>query len=106
MSKISLKTAARRMELADTETGKQETPEPVNTGNKEPRKRGRSPVPTGTIENRIKCTYGLDTKTVEALEGARLELRRMVGRNIKRYEIIEAALALALEDLKKVAGKL
>ena len=35
-----------------------------------------------------------------------MKLRRLAGRNVKRYEIIEAALALALEDLKKVAGKL
>ena len=30
----------------------------------------------------------------------------MVGRNMKRYEIIEAALALALVDLEKVAERL
>ena len=96
MPKRSLKSAAvdRRMELAEEEIKK-----PVNTGIQKPRK-------TGTQEDRIKCTYDLAPDTVEALEEARLKLRRITGRNVKRYEIIEAALALALEDLEKVADRL
>lgn len=102
MSKSLKAAAVRRMELAEEETRK-----PVNTGIQEPRKRGnRKPVNPGTQETRIKCTYELAPATVEALENARLKLRRMAGRNVKRYEIIEAALSLALEDLEKLAGKL
>jgi hypothetical protein len=79
------------MELADQETRKPEIHKPVNTGIQGPR---------------IKCTYDLSQNTVEGLEEARLKLRRMVGRNVKRYEIIEASLKLALEDPERLAGRL
>ena len=93
MPKRDLKSSAvaRRMELADQETRKPERNKTVNTEIQEPR---------------IKCTYDLSQNTVEGLEEARLKLRRMVGRSVKRYEIIEASLKLTLEDLEKLAGRL
>ena len=93
MTRRNLKSSAvaRRMELANQETGKPAIRKPVNTE---------------IQETRTKCTYDLSQDTVEGLEEARLKLRRMTGRNVKRYEIVEASLMLALEDLEKLAGRL
>jgi len=53
-------------------------------------------------EPRIKCTYELSEDIVDSLEAVRPKLRRLVGYNVKRYQIVEAALKLALGDMDRL----
>ena len=100
MAKRSLKESAdkreRRMALADEEASKPATPLPGKTARQK----------AVNTEIRIKCTYELSEDTVDTLEASRLKLRRLVGHNVKRYQIVEAALKMALSDLDKLAGEL
>ena len=100
MAKRSLKDSAdkqeKRMTLADKEAAKPATPLPGKPGIQKP----------GNTEIRIKCTYELSEDTVDMLEASRPKLRRLVGHNVKRYQIVEAALKMALSDLDKLAGEL
>ena len=93
MSKRDLKSLAisRRLELADQEVSRPEL---------------HKNVKPEIQEKRVKCTYELSLAAFEGLEEARLKLRRLVGRNVKRYEIVEASLNLALENPEKLATRL
>ena len=52
-------------------------------------------------DERIKCTYRLEPEVYDSLEEAKTKLRRLKGRRVKQYEIVETALRIVLDDLEK-----
>ena len=66
----------------------------------ERQKNGNSGKPEkGIASSKVKVTYEFSEDTVDGLEGARIKLRKILGRRASRYEIVEAALQIAIEEL-------
>ena len=69
------------------------------------KKRGRPPKPTED-EPRIKATHALKASTMDRLDESLLKLRRELdNRGLSRYEIVEAAILLALDELDSKGAK-
>ena len=68
-------------------------------------KKAKAPAPAPSQTEKVKATFYLDAKTVEALEDGWIELRRLADKKnrgqISKSLIVELALDMALEELKK-----
>ena len=59
-------------------------------------------------DNKVKATYYLSEKAVDALEDTQYQLRKMAGENRARVSksfIVELAIQMALEDVEKNGNK-
>lgn len=73
------------------------SPETRKPENQEKGKPGRQEE--GAVTSKVKVTYEFSEDTVDGLEEARIKLRKILGRRASRYEIVEAALQIAIEEL-------
>ena len=83
----------------------QPTSKPVSQSTSKParKKKAQAPAPDITPTDKVKATFYLDAKTVEALEEGWIQLRKLADNRgrISKSLIVELALDMALKELEK-----
>ena len=91
------------------EEAKAETPPEKEPASKPARQRAKKPPELPVSDEKVKATYYLSPETLDELESAWLQLRRLAGQDkrgqVSKSLIVEASLLVALEELKAKAEK-
>lgn len=89
----------------DSEPELQPTSKPVRKRTSKParQKKAQAQAPDTAPAEKVKATFYLDAKTVEALEDGWIQLRKLADNRgrISKSLIVELALDMALEELEK-----